>query len=222
MQDHFSCLPRVANAINATLSPARIGRYMPAAGGCQHLALRLYVWNARLCEAMYLPLQLAEVSSRNAISVPVEKRFGAFWYEDYRFENILPLSIRTTLQETVRKEKSKRKGAFTVNHVIAALPFGFWVNLMTRPYDKQLWATGVKVAFPNALRSDDRETIYAALEKMRKLRNDIMHHYAIFDKGPQSEAQNIQRVIGLVCSETEWFSHQVSTLSRVINDRPRT
>jgi hypothetical protein len=207
--------------IGATLSPARIGRYMPAAGGCQHLALRLYIWNARLCEALYLPLQLAEVSCRNAISIPVSKRFGPLWFEDYRFENILPLAIRSTLQETVRKEKSKRKGAFTVNHVIAALPFGFWVNLMTRPYDKQLWATGVKVAFPNAERSDDREAIYFRLENMRKIRNDIMHHYAIFDKGPQAEAQNIQNLIRLVCRETEWLVQQVSTLSRVINDRPK-
>jgi hypothetical protein len=221
MQDQFSCLPRAANGIRATLSPARIGRYMPAAGGCQHLALRLYLWNARLCEALYLPLQLAEVASRNAISVPVAKRFGPLWFEDYRFENILPLPIRATLQETVRKEKSKRRTAFTVNHIIAALPFGFWVNLMTRPYDKQLWANGVKVAFPYASRLDDRETIYNCLEKMRKLRNDIMHHYAIFDKGPQSEAQNIQRLIGLVCPETEWLAQQISTLSRVINDRPR-
>lgn len=193
---------------------------MPAAGGCPHLALRLYMWNARLCEALYLPLQLAEVASRNAISIPVTKRFGPLWYEDQRFENILTLAFCELLQKTVRKEKSKRKGAFTVNHLIAALPFGFWVNLMTRPFDKQLWATGVIVAFPYASRTVGREEIYNRLEKMRKLRNDIMHHYAIFDKGPQSEAQNIQELIGLVCPETEWLAQQVSTLSRVINDRP--
>lgn len=221
MQDRFSCLPYALDGIEATLSPARLGRYMPAANGCRHFALRLYVWNARLCEALYLPLQFAEVSCRNAISMPVTKRFGLNWYEDHRFENILPLRTKETLKETVRKEKAKRKAAFTVNHVIAALPFGFWANMMTRSFDKHLWANGVRVAFPLAGPNDTREVIYERLEKIRNIRNDVMHHYAVFDKGPQAEIQNALHLVGLICSETEWFAHQLGTMPRVINDRPK-
>jgi hypothetical protein len=222
MQDNFSCLPSVAHSVSATLAPARIGRYMPAAGGNASFALRLYVWNARLCEAMYLPLQLAEVASRNAISIPLMKRFGSLWYEDHRFENLLTSQFRMTLQDTVSKEKRRRTAPLTVDHVIAALPFGFWVNLMARPFENQLWATGVKVAFPNAAKLDSRQSIHARLERMRKIRNDIMHHYAIFDKGPQAEATNILELISFICTETAWLAQQVSTISRVINDRPKT
>lgn len=195
---------------------------MPAAGGCRHLALRLYVWNGRLCEALYLPLQLAEVACRNAISIPVGKRFGPLWFEDHRFENILHSITKDTLRDTVRKEKAKRKAAFTVNHIIAALPFGFWTNMMTKSFDKHLWANGVKVAFPLAELPDTRESIYGRLDKMRNIRNDVMHHYAIFDKGPQAEIQNALHLVGLVCRETEWLAQQLGTMSRMINDRPRT
>lgn len=221
MQDQFSCLPCALNTIEATLAPARLGRYTPAAGGDKHFALRLYVWNARLCEALYLPLQLAEVSCRNAIAVPVAKRFGALWFDENKFRNILPAQLRQTLDDTVRKEKKKRNLAFTPNHVIAALPFGFWVHLMAKPCDKQLWATGVRVAFPLAGGTDTRETIHARLERMRIVRNDVMHHFAVFDKGPQAEAQNARHLVGLVCSDTEWLAGQLSTFSRVINERPR-
>lgn len=185
------------------------------------MALRLYIWNGRLCEALYLPLQLAEVASRNAIAIPVEKRFGSMWYDDYRFENTLSPQFRGTLRDTVEKEKRKRKAALTVNHVIAALPFGFWVNLMTRSFENQLWATGVRVAFPYAAKGDNRQSIHASLEKMRAIRNDVMHHYAIFDKGPQAVAKELQEFLGLICPETAWFAQQIATISRVINDRPK-
>jgi hypothetical protein len=59
MQYLFSCLPNTYDGIEETLSHARLARYLPAAraaNGDHHLALRLYIWNSRLCEAMYLPL----------------------------------------------------------------------------------------------------------------------------------------------------------------------
>ena len=56
------------------MSPARLDRFVPAARGDRNHALRLYIWNARLCEKFYLPIQLAEVTMRNAI----HHRFSAF------------------------------------------------------------------------------------------------------------------------------------------------
>lgn len=194
---------------------------MPAAGGDRALALRLYLWNARLCEALYLPLQLAEVACRNAIVVPVVKRFGNGWFADHRFENILEMDRREALRECVRKERKKRGKLFTPDHLVASLPFGFWVYLMTSRYDRHLWATGVKVAFPFGGKGDTRESIYGRLEGLRRIRNDVMHHYAVFDKRPQAEALNAHYLIGMVCRETEWFSQQAGTITRVINERPK-
>lgn len=220
MQYPFSCLPITFAAIEKTLSPARLARYLPAALGDKHLALRLYIWNARLCEAMYLPMQFAEVAARNAIQIPVGKRFKDKWYENPKFINLLPTRKKDELADTVSKERGKRGGALNQDHIIASLPFGFWVSLMTASYDKQLWMNGVQMAFPGAATSEDRESIYNRLDSMRRFRNDIAHHVAIFDQSPQKEFQNVLHVTKLVCAETHWLSAETARVGRVINERP--
>lgn len=202
------------------MSPARLARYMPAAKGDKHLALRLYIWNGRICEALYLPMQFAEVSSRNAIQLPVGKRFGEDWFENDKFRNLLAEKMRGELDETVRKERKRRKHYFTQNHIIAGLSFGFWIRLMTKAYDNQLWANGVVNSFPNAGKDEDREAIYQRLDRLRRFRNDIAHHVAIFDRKPQSELQNAMHITNSICSDTHWLAASLSNVSRVINERP--
>lgn len=216
MQQPFSCLPATFDAIEATLSPARLARYSPAAKGDKQLALRLYVWNARICEALYLPLQFAEVAARNAISAPVRKRFGDEWFHNPKFSNLLPNRQKQSLTATISKEEVRRKSILNQDHVVAGLPFGFWVSLMTRSYDKQLWINGVKQSFPNAEKIEDRESIYKKLDQMRHFRNSVAHHYAIFDRGTQREAQNAMVIIGMICGETHWLSKEISNLNRVL------
>ena len=221
MQYPFSLMPATYTAVEATLSPARLGRYLPAAQGDRQLALRLYIWNARLCESLYLPFQFAEVAARNAIHKPVGKRFGTTWYTDPKFINILSDRMKGELNDTVRGEKKKRKLALNQDHIIAGLSFGFWVALMTSSYDNHLWLNGTKSSFQYASKLDDREAIYDRLDKMRKFRNDIAHHIAIFDRSPQTQLQNAQYITGLICKDTLWLSKELSRVSQVINQRPK-
>lgn len=221
MQHPFSCIPKTYGAIETTLAPARLARYLPASDNDKHLALRLYVWNARICEALYLPLQFAEVASRNTISLPVRKRFGEGWFNNSKFTNLLPNRQRDTLKSTIAKEGKRRGIRLNQDHIVANLPFGFWVSLMTKSYQNQLWLNGLKGSFPNATRTDTRETIYTQLDQMRHFRNSVAHQYAIFDKSPQKEIQNALDLVGLICSETSWLAGKTSNLSRVINQRPR-
>ena len=220
MQYPFSLLPTPYAAVESTLSPARLARYLTAAKGDKHLALRLCVWNARLCESLYLPMQFAEVAARNAIHKPVFKRFGVTWYEDHKFINILSDTMKYELSETVRLEKKKRGRSFDQNHVIAGLSFGFWVALMTSAYKNHLWVNGVRDSFPNATKSEIREEVYLKLDRMRKFRNEVAHHVAIFDRSPQSQFQNALEITGLVCEHTLWLSTEIAQVSSVINQRP--
>jgi len=207
-------------SIQRTLSPARLGRYMPAAEGDVNMALRLYIWNIRLCEALYLPLQFAEVAARNAIQIPVGKRFGASWFVNHKFVNLLPPRMKDELANTVRIEEAKRGPSLTQDHVVAGLSFGFWVSLMASSYDKQLWAHGVLWSFPNALATENRQTIHALLDDMRKFRNDVSHHVAIFDRHPQREFRNALRVVEIICADTHWLAVHTSRVSSVLNERP--
>lgn len=220
MQHPFSCMPATYDAIESTLSPARLARYLPAAKGDKHLALRLYVWNARICEAMYFPIQLAEVAARNAISIPIRKRFGPEWFTNSKFTTFLPRRHKDTLNSALRKEHGKRGRLLNQDHMIAGLPFGFWVSLMTSAFDRQLWANGVVNSFPNAGRLT-RSDIYSKLDKLRNFRNDIPHHYAIFDRSPQAEYQNALSIAELICHDTHWMLSELSRVSTVINQRPK-
>jgi hypothetical protein len=46
-REETSLTPATLRAVEATLSPARLSRYLAAADGNLELALRLYIWNAR-------------------------------------------------------------------------------------------------------------------------------------------------------------------------------
>lgn len=220
MQYPFSCIPETYSAIERTLSPARLARYLPAASGDKHLALRLYIWNARLCEALYLPMQFAEVSARNAIKIPVERRFKSQWYENSKFINLLPKRAKEELSETVKKERGKRGAVLNQDHIVAGMSFGFWMSLMTASYQNHLWVNGLKGSFPNLGANDDRESIYKRLDDLRRYRNDVAHHVAIFDRSPQKEFQNALYITKLVCGDTHWLSAEIARVSRVINERP--
>ncbi len=221
MQYPFSCIPTTYDAIEATLSAARLGRYRNAANNDKHLALRLYVWNARLCEALYLPLQTAEVAARNAIAKPVQKRFGDEWFQNPKFINLLPKRHKETLKNTEKKETKKCRYSPNQNDIIAGLPFGFWVSLMTRSYDKHLWVNGITQSFPNAPTTETRETIYKRLDQMRHFRNSVAHHFAIFDRGTQNEMKNALTITKYICLDTHWLLTQTTRLSQTINLRPR-
>lgn len=221
MQYPFSCTSATYDAIETTLSGARLGRYLTAAKQDKQLALRLYVWNARLCEAFYFPLQTAEVSARNAIEIPVRKRFGNEWFNNKKFINLLPNRQKETLRTTIQKETKKRPFGLNKNDIIAGLPFGFWVSLMTKSYNNHLWINGIKQSFPNAATDETRQSIYQKLDQMRHFRNSVAHHFAIFDRGTQKEMLNTLHIINLVCKNTHWFSQETGRLNFIINTRPR-
>src|SRR3546814_9403474 len=171
MQYPFSCLPDALSAIEATLAPARLARYLPEAKGDKHLALRLYIWNARLCEAFYIPTQFAEVAVRNAVHKPVRSRFGEEWYQGTSFKSLLPKHHQEELAAVVEAEKRSRGGAFTGNHVIAGLSFGFWLNLLTSRYEKHLWQTGLQKSFPLIPSRTTRQYAYDRLNQLSLFRN---------------------------------------------------
>lgn len=221
MQYSFSCIPTTYDAIEATISPARLMRYLPEAKNDKHLALRLYVWNMHLCEALYLPLQMAEVASRNAIHKPVLARFGERWYQYPKFVNLLSKTMKDDLNRAVSNQRSKRGKNLHYNHMVGGLSFGFWVGLMGSSFSNHLWLNGISRSFPNAPKSEDRESIFLKLNQIRNFRNNIAHHYAIFDKRPQREFQNALLITQYICEDTRWFSGHLSNLSRVINNKPK-
>jgi hypothetical protein len=220
MQYPWSPLPQVLAGIERTMSPARLARFTPP-GGDKNRGLRIYVWNARLCEEFYIPLQLTEVSLRNGIVKRLVGQYGPDWFQDYKFISTIPDRHKDEIRDTTISEKTKRGASFTVDHVVAGLSFGFWLNLMGHGVAHILWKQSINAPFPNLPAGVTRDAIYLKLEQFRKFRNSVMHHYAIFDKNPTAEYQNIRYLVGAMCTHTLWLMSELSNPAAIIQQRPQ-
>lgn len=221
MQPPFSCVPSTFSQIESSLSPARLGRYLGAAGSDKHYALRLYVWNGRLCEAFYLPSQLAEVATRNAIHRALYEKHGANWFSQGAFLCTLPARLKDELEDVMRTEKAAHGAATSVNHFVSGLSLGFWQHLLTKNYEGVFWPSYFPRCFPNKPGHVSRETLYDSVDSFRVFRNRIAHHKPIFDRAPKSEYQNLLQLISWVCEETHWLARMLSHVEQTINARPR-
>lgn len=221
LQPLFSCLPLVLAQIEAAIAPARLARFSSATAGDKHFALRLYLWNARLCQEFYFPLQTAEVLIRNAIASRVTSRFGEDWHDSPAFRAILVEKYADELCWLVAEEKRERGGAFSVDHVVSGLSFGFWVSLLTSRYAAHLWANGIHCAFASAPASLGRDEAHQKIDRLRDFRNKVAHHYAIFDRKPAKHIARIEEVVGWISPECLWLIRQTANVPAVINQRPR-
>lgn len=220
MQYPFSPLPKVLSALEATMSPARLARYLGASKGDKYHALRLYVWNARLCEEFYIPLQFSEVSLRNSIHQRLTILYGNNWFDEPRFTGAIPDRHKNEIAKVAADERQKRGLAFTADHVVAGMSFGFWQNLLGKRLQFILWCDGIGAAFPHLPNGLGRNDVYMRLERLRKFRNAVMHHYAIFDKAPTQEYRNILTLLQWMCPETLWLVSELANPAAVLQRRP--
>lgn len=221
MQYPFSCSPSTYAAIEATLSQPRLGRYLSAAGGDRHLALRFYVWNARLCEAFYVPTQLAEIALRNALARGLGHRYGHDWHIAPAFVSALPFRLKNELEKVISEEHRKHGSEFIADHVVSEISLGFWVHLTSTKPRQYVWLGNIRQMFPHLPQNQPESVTHAASDRLRKFRNRIAHHNAVFDKGPTAEHRNVQDLIGGICPDTLWLLRQISNPAQIISRRPK-
>ncbi len=205
-------MPATYGAIENSLSQARLGRYLGEAGHDRHYALRLYIWNARICEAFYLPTQICEVTIRNALHGALKAHHGEKWFERGGFLCTLPARLKEELESVIADERASYGHSMTLDHIVSGLSLGFWVRLLTSKYDEVFWPAYFRAQFPCKPYDINRQSLYNKVERFRKYRNKIAHHKPIFDRGPVAEYQNLLDIVGWVSPETKWF---VQTLSHI-------
>jgi hypothetical protein len=194
-------------AIETTLQTERILRYLPAANMDTVGAFRLYLWNCALCEAFYISLHFSEIVCRNAIHKRLVERCGNKWFENQTFLGILDNGFNREVLAAIDGERRQHGARLTSHHIVSALNFAFWEHLMTKRFERLLWRQGILGSFPNAPTGIGREDIRRLIETVRRWRNRIAHHRAIFDKGPSKKHQDALLLIQWACRETgEWVA----------------
>ena len=199
----FAFDDEILDALFAALSPERMATYIAAAGGERERALRLYTWNTAISAAFYGPLQGLEVALRNALHRELTAAYGPAWYDD----PACGLDAGATSRIAAAKD-NLRRGGYAVDppHVVAELPFGFWVSLLgrggraptlgapRRNYEMTLWRPCLHKAFrQERLR---RVEAHRPLDYLRTLRNRIAHHEPIFTRHLAADYHSILTVTG--------------------------
>lgn len=207
--------------VELALDPARLKRYMPAAENDKNRAFLFYLWNCAIAEAFYNPLHFVEIATRNALHAALVNRFGPSWYDGATFGAIYDRNkFSQELQTAVREETFQHGSLLTANHVASALTFGFWEHIATKKFDRTVWKKGVKAVFPGAPYNATRDDLQLLIESVRRWRNRISHHNAIFDKDPSRKFQDCLKLLQWASPDTAAWLVNIATVQQAINLRP--
>lgn len=142
-----------------------------------------YCWNQEIASSLYCTLSLCEVALRNAIHDVLTASFeSSEWYNSPGL--LYPRQIQQ-IRDT-RSMLQRRGKEATSGRIVSALPFGFWVTLLSRPYNDPLWkphrSRNIREAFPGTPKQHrQRATIHQHYNDIRELRNRVAHHEPIYD-----------------------------------------
>jgi hypothetical protein len=203
-------------------SEARLHPYEVAAREDPQLTIALYEWNIQIGSAFFEDIGVVEVLLRNALDQTLREKYQAHpdsepWYE----QNGVLLQTQFAAVDEAIKHFGDEYGEPDQDDVIAALPFGFWRNLLTPGYQR-LWLT-LKEAFAYL---PPRVSIRQAdmcdhVSDLHELRNGIAHHDPIFDWNFKASLTNLRRVGEPICPKTYAWLDSRSRVRDVLAADPR-
>lgn len=126
MQPPFAYGDYIVAALRSSVSAERLQRYEAMARGDIAEALRLYMWNTALSEALYGTIQGLEITLRNKMHERLAARFGPRWYD------VASVGLQYIQQDQVLRAKQslQQQGKPPDSpRIVAELSLGFWVGL---------------------------------------------------------------------------------------------
>ena len=183
------------------LSQARLEAYRPQPNGDDLDMLTNYFWNIDLAESMVPCLHAVELALRNTIHSTLSTHYGTdmWFYEEDVLQSGQLVQFANALREVAKKPKP------LAGRIVAELQFSFWVTVLSGPYDQVIWARNnfspFRTAFPYAT-SLSRNQAHMRFNRIRQLRNRIMHHEPLWDQSKIDLAQRHQEIHDAI----QWIS----------------
>lgn len=196
------------NQVETHLNPERLDAYRQD-GVDEATTLARYLLNMALCESLYSPLQIAEITLRNALHASLITRAGTnAWYDTV---TLPPWQYKQVLD--AKQRLSKQGKPCTPGRIVAELTFGFWVGFFTKPHMTSGLAYYIaKNAFTKAPKADRSVTKLAAKwQKVRDLRNRVFHHERVIHWADLNAQHNdMLQLIG-------WMNPELEQLARMLD-----
>ena len=202
------------NQVVASMSEARFSTYLRAAAFDADRARRLYIWNAEIGAAFYLPIQSVEVVLRNQIVTLAREYFGPQWWGTGDFQKLLNEGSLTALK---RAKRDIRRAGHDLNEgqIVSTLSFGFWTSLANPdngfvPLDEWM---------PH---HPSHEVLFVrrSLLRVSKLRNRISHHEPIFKMDLLREYSFIMELLHWLCPATHDWIRPHCRVAALVRQKP--
>ncbi|MDG4822473.1 hypothetical protein O7635_11490 [Asanoa sp. WMMD1127] len=205
--------------VEKALSPARVEPYLRGMGGDRPAAIRLYEWNTAISGAFYESLAHLEVGLRNGIN----DQLRAMAHRDDWWDSPALTLTASALDMLVKaKGEVARRANSKPGHVVAALPFGFWVGLLSAGrgcnYETTLWRPAIHRAFPHY--RGPRAPLHQRLETLRLLRNRIAHHEPIHRRHLAADYGTLLLAAGWLSADFAVWIRSTSRIPAVLAARP--
>lgn len=206
--------------LTENLSNERLQRYSTAAVHSGVAREDIYLWNCDLSEAFHFSMHIAEITCRNSIHSALLFK-GDRWFEDPMFYKILGPHRSKDLDIAIQDETERHGDAMDANHLVSSLSFGFWEDLTTKRFARYLFPKGFQKNFKHAPWDAKLDDLHTLIESVRRWRNRIAHHNALFDKKPSSKYQDALKLISWSSPKMEAWVSARSRVNQIINMRPR-
>jgi len=203
--------------LHLPISQIRLETYRPVGGDDLEMVTN-YFWNIHLAEALVPSLHAAELALRNSIHTALTAHFNTemWFYQPGLLEG-------GQLGEFARALISvSRKGSATSGRIVSSLMFGFWVSILTSPYEQRLWAPNhyalMKTVFPHATVS--RKDIADRFVMIKDLRNRVSHLEAVWqDPNLLGKHQLIHDAVKWISAPLHQAINAVDNFPFVFNNR---
>ncbi|MEM9426225.1 MAG: hypothetical protein AAGA06_05940 [Pseudomonadota bacterium] len=207
------------HSLTEIISPLRLGTYLNAAGHNAERALQLYLWNAKIGEAFHLPIQAVEVGLRNRVNDGLVHVFGAEWWQQQDFVDVAEGTRLDDVQLVLRRLDSKGKERST-GQVVAGLSFGFWVAMLHRRYNPEIWSHCLRSAFPKMPAGITRDVLHTDVREIAEFRNRIWHHEPIFRRNLSNDFSMCMKVVQWLCPEKAAWIRPHCRVQSMLREKP--
>lgn len=177
-------------------------------------ALARYLLNIAICDSLYAPLQMVEVTLRNALHESLSIKANTdTWYDSLPLPQWQAKQIRDSKLKLTNQGKTLSPG-----RVVAEQTFGFWIGFFTRPHMTSGLAYHLaKTAFPLAPKAERNMTkLSPKWQKVRDLRNRVFHHERILHwQDLEDQHRSMTQLIGWMNPELEQLTQMLDRFTEV-------
>ena len=223
MQEEFLQSKENINSLRLTLSKSRITRYMNECNGDFTSAMRLYHWNSKISESLYIPLQMWEVSLRNRLNGFLIWKYNQKWPYNERLRRNLTRNDYRRLTESIERQSQERRlspNNVPVDPIVADLSAGFWVSLLSTSYDVPfVWRYNIQRLFPNEPRIERRDASNLC-GSLLDIRNRIAHHEPVYHFDLANNWQNLTRILCALCVGGSSYIEANNSFQETFDARP--